>query len=346
MAGGADPAPDDEVGDRCSVAPPLAALSAMLLGRRAAAAGSRRLAAAAARAVATRAAQQESSGHAAPMAAAAAAVTAAGFATVYASDDVVHPAKQDWDFNGYMSTYDAARCSSAAPRKIAPSASAQSPIFSGSPPHPLLPSPPPRSIRRGHQVYTEVCASCHGLSRIAYRNPRFGSMPILINECDFRKKPGWVEKSFAERYDSPAGLMEVMEILKVMLDQPALAEGHSYFAVGGRSVSPDNNLLIYGVDTVSRRQYTLYVKDLSTGEIFEDRIPETTGGATWANDNKTLFYTKKDPVTLRSFQIYKHVLGTDVSEDVLVFEEKDETYVSSHCFFKAIFSAVRIGLSS
>ena len=82
----------------------------------------------------------------------------------------MHPAKQDWDFNGYMSTYDAARCSSAAPRKIAPSASAQSPIFSGSPPHPLLPSPPPRSIRRGHQVYTEVCASCHGLARIAYRN--------------------------------------------------------------------------------------------------------------------------------------------------------------------------------
>ena len=82
----------------------------------------------------------------------------------------MHPAKQDWDFNGYMSTYDAARCSSAAPRIIAPSASAQSPIFSGSPPHPLLPSPPPRSIRRGHQVYTEVCASCHGLARIAYRN--------------------------------------------------------------------------------------------------------------------------------------------------------------------------------
>ena len=60
-------------------------------------------------------------------------------------------------------------------------------------------------------------------ARIAYRNPRFGSMPILINECDFRKKPGWVEKSFAERYDSPAGLMEVMEILKVMLDQPDVA---------------------------------------------------------------------------------------------------------------------------
>jgi protease II len=86
---------------------------------------------------------------------------------------------------------------------------------------------------------------------------------------------------------------------------------------------------VYGVDTVSRREYTLYVKDCAQGEVLEDRIPKTTGGATWANDNKTLFYTKKDPVTLRSSQIYKHVLGTDVSEDVLVFEEKDETFSCS-----------------
>ena len=148
------------------------------------------------------------------------------------------------------------------------------------------------------------------------------SVPVL-------DKGYWYYSRYEEGKEYPytcrkKGTMEAEE--EVMLDQPALAEGHSYFAVGGRSVSPDNNLLIYGVDTVSRRQYTLYVKDLRTGELFEDRIPETTGGATWANDNKTLFYTKKDPMTLRSFQVYKHVLGTDVSEDVLVFEEKDETF--------------------
>jgi len=148
------------------------------------------------------------------------------------------------------------------------------------------------------------------------------SVPVL-------DKGYWYYSRYEEGKEYPyscrkKGSMDAEE--EVMLDQPAMAEGHTYFAVGGRSVSPDNNLLVYGVDTVSRRQYTLYVKDLRTGEIFEDRIPETTGGATWANDNKTLFYTKKDPVTLRSFQIYKHVLGTDVSEDVLVFEEKDETF--------------------
>ncbi len=113
---------------------------------------------------------------------------------------------------------------------------------------------------------------------------------------------------------------------EIMLDVPKMAEGYSYYAVGGRSVSPNNELMVYGVDTVSRRQYTLYVKNLATGEIYPDEIPATTGGATWANDNKTLFYSKQDPVTLRSSLIYSHVLGTPASEDVLVYEEKDETF--------------------
>ena len=113
---------------------------------------------------------------------------------------------------------------------------------------------------------------------------------------------------------------------EILLDEPALAQGHSYFAVGGSSVSPDNKLLVYGIDTVSRRQYTLRVKNLATGVVFEDVIPETTGGAVWANDNKTFFYTKKDPVTLRSYRIYKHILGTDASEDVVVYEETDDTF--------------------
>ncbi len=148
------------------------------------------------------------------------------------------------------------------------------------------------------------------------------SVPVL-------DKGYWYYSRYEEGKEYPyscrkKGSMEAAE--EVMLDQPAMAEGHTYFAIGGRSVSPDNNLLVYGVDTISRRQYTLYIKDLATGEVFADRIPETTGGATWANDNKTLFYTKKDPLTLRSSQVYRHVLGTDVSEDVLVYEEKDETF--------------------
>lgn len=113
---------------------------------------------------------------------------------------------------------------------------------------------------------------------------------------------------------------------EIMLDGPAMGKDQSYFAVGGRTVSENNQYLAYGVDLVSRRQYTLHFKDLSTGNLLNDKIENTTGGAVWANDNKTVFYSKKDPVTLRSFQIYKHILGTDQSKDELVFEEKDETF--------------------
>ena len=120
------------------------------------------------------------------------------------------------------------------------------------------------------------------------------------------------------------GSMEADEL--VMLDQNEFAKGHDYFSMSGGRVSPNNAMVVFGTDTVSRRQYTLQVKNLETGEILADRIPETTGGATWAADNKTLFYTKKDPQTLRSNQIFRHVLGTDTADDILVFEEKDETF--------------------
>ncbi|TYP91548.1 oligopeptidase B [Sphingobacterium allocomposti] len=112
---------------------------------------------------------------------------------------------------------------------------------------------------------------------------------------------------------------------EVLLDVDAMAVGYPYYAVGGFSVSPDNRFLAYGVDTVSRREYTLYVKNLETGEILADRIDRTTGGAVWANDNKTLFYTAKNPVTLLSEKIKRHVLGTDSRKDAVVYDEKDNT---------------------
>ncbi len=113
---------------------------------------------------------------------------------------------------------------------------------------------------------------------------------------------------------------------EIMLDGPKMAEGHSYMGFGNRSVSPNNQLLTYGLDTISRRQYTVYIKNLESGELLSDKLENTTGGATWANDNKTIFYSTKDPETLRSNKIYKHLLGTSQSEDVLVYEEKDDTF--------------------
>ncbi len=113
---------------------------------------------------------------------------------------------------------------------------------------------------------------------------------------------------------------------EIMLDGPVMGEGQSYFSIGSYQVSENNQYLVYGVDLVSRRQYTLHFKDLKSGKMLADKIENTTGNAVWANDNKTLFYTKKDPITLRSAYIYKHILGTDQKEDELVYIEKDETF--------------------
>lgn len=113
---------------------------------------------------------------------------------------------------------------------------------------------------------------------------------------------------------------------EILFNCNELAKGHEFFNLRGVTVSPDNTMAAFGTDTVSRRQYHIQIKNLVTGEVYSDKIENTTGSAVWASDNKTLFYTKKDPVTLRSDKIYKHKLGTSAEEDVLVFHEADETF--------------------
>ncbi|MFS4415667.1 S9 family peptidase [Maribacter sp. 2307ULW6-5] len=113
---------------------------------------------------------------------------------------------------------------------------------------------------------------------------------------------------------------------ELLFDGNVMAKGHDYFNLGGIAVSPDNALAAFGVDTVSRRQYTLRIKDLVTGSIFPETIKNTSGGAVWANDSKTLFYTKNDTHTLRAHKIYKHVLGTSPKEDEMVYHETDEAF--------------------
>lgn len=115
---------------------------------------------------------------------------------------------------------------------------------------------------------------------------------------------------------------------EVLIDGPAMAQGHDYWSLGGFSVSEDNKILAYGEDLVSRRIYTVKFKNIATGEVLSDVLEGTTGGATWAADNKSVFYTKKDPTTLREFQIWRHTLGTPQTADVLVFHEKDEEFHS------------------
>ena len=113
---------------------------------------------------------------------------------------------------------------------------------------------------------------------------------------------------------------------EIMLNVNEMAKGFDYYNVGSRSISPDNQWLAYGVDTVSRRIYTIHFKNLATGQILEEKIAGTTGGCVWAADNKTVFYTVKDPETLRSYKIMRHTLGTDPSVDSVIYEETDETF--------------------
>lgn len=113
---------------------------------------------------------------------------------------------------------------------------------------------------------------------------------------------------------------------EVLLNVNEMAKGHSFYDIEGVSVSEDNNLLVFAEDSVSRRRYTVYVKDLRTGKIIDRPVPNTEGYAVWANDNRTLFYTRKDSVTLRSRWIMKHSLGSNPIQDKIVYEEKDDSF--------------------
>ncbi len=148
------------------------------------------------------------------------------------------------------------------------------------------------------------------------------SVPYLLNGYYYlaRFETGKEYPIYARKESS----LETEE--EVMFNCNVLAADHEFFNLRGISISPDNILAAFGVDTVSRRQYTLQIKNLKTGEIYPDKIENTTGSSVWAADSKTLFYTKKDPVTLRSNRIYKHTLGHPETADELVFEEQDETF--------------------
>lgn len=116
---------------------------------------------------------------------------------------------------------------------------------------------------------------------------------------------------------------------EILIDGNALGEGKPFFQVMGWQISSGENLLAYAIDTIGRRISTIRIKDLRTGRDLADVIPRVTGNMAWAEDNRTLFYTKQDSVTLRPSRIYRHTLGTPASADQLVYEDTDETYYTS-----------------
>ena len=114
---------------------------------------------------------------------------------------------------------------------------------------------------------------------------------------------------------------------EILLDGNEMGKGKKYFSIGGYEITDNDGIIAYGVDTISRRNYTVRFKNLKTGEIYKDQIKNTEGGSyAWAADNQTFFYILRDQKTLLGYQVWRHILGTDVKTDVLVYEEKDNQY--------------------
>jgi oligopeptidase B len=147
------------------------------------------------------------------------------------------------------------------------------------------------------------------------------SVPVYSNGYWYYTRSEEGQQYF--KYCRKKGTLEASE--EILLDVDKMAEGHPYYSAVGFNISPDNKLLAYGVDTVSRRQYTIYIKNLETGENFKDVIYPASGGSEWGNDNKTLFYTATNPKTLLSEKIKRHTLGSDAKKDVVVYTEKDKS---------------------
>ena len=147
------------------------------------------------------------------------------------------------------------------------------------------------------------------------------SVPVLKNGYFYysRTEDGKQYYKYCRKKNAPGATEEIL------LDVDALAAGHPYYSASGFEISSDNKLLAFGVDTVSRRQYNIYVKNLETGELLPDVITATGGDPVWANDNKTFFYTANNPQTLLSEKIKRHTLGSGAATDVTVYEEKDKS---------------------
>lgn len=148
------------------------------------------------------------------------------------------------------------------------------------------------------------------------------SVPYLSNDY-------WYYTRYEEGGEYPIycrkkGSLEAEE--EILINVNELAEGYEYYAAGGLNVSPDNKILAFAEDTLSRRIYTIRFKNLETGEFIDDQISNTTGGGAWANDNKTFFYTTKNKVSLLSEKIYRHELGSEPETDVMVYHEKDPSF--------------------
>ena len=191
----------------------------------------------------------------------------------------------------------------------------------------------PELIKHLHQenAYTEkVMAHTQNLQEQIFQELK-GRIKQEDTSVPFRKNGYYYLTRFEEGADYPiyARKKEKLEAEEeILLNVNELAKDHDFYQVGAYAVSPDNQLLAYAEDVQSRRIYTIRFKNLITGEVLDESIPMAATHLAWSNDNQYLFYVVKDPQTLRQYKVMRHKVGTSAIDDVLVFEEKDETYFS------------------
>ena len=178
-------------------------------------------------------------------------------------------------------------------------------------------------------TYTEkVMADTEQLQEKLF-NEIVGRIKQTDESVPYFKNGYWYYTRYEEGKEYPIyarkkGSMDAKE--EILINANERAKGHDYYAVGGLEVSPDNKILAFGEDTLSRRVYHIQFLNLETGEMLSDKLDNTTGSGAWANDNKTYFYTTKNKVSLLSEKILRHTLGEENAQDDLVYEEKDPSF--------------------
>ena len=183
-------------------------------------------------------------------------------------------------------------------------------------------------LNKENEYYQKMTASTHNFQKELFEEMKSRikeddqSVPYLYNGYYYITR--FETGSDYPIYSRKKGSLTANE--EILFNCNELAKGHKYFKLGGLSVSSDNQYIAFSVDTVGRRIYTIQIKNLITGELFSDKIENTTGDCTWANDNLTLFYTRQDEQTLRSDKVFKHKLNSDSDTDTLVYFEKDDTF--------------------
>ena len=138
----------------------------------------------------------------------------------------------------------------------------------------------------------------------------------------------WYSRRYQEGFEYPIVIRSRMlgKDETILLDVNLRAEGQDFYGLGGINVSPDESMLAFGEDLLSRRMYKIYFKVIESGDLIEDILEGTDGHLVWANDNQYVFYIKKDPQTLLGNQVFRHQLGTKQAQDGLVYEEQDDSY--------------------